>query len=186
VTSGRGEQSGVRPASWFKRRWSFNLPVGAFPAVLERLAGTPPRAAALVAGVSEARLAQRPLGKWSAKEHLGHLSDLHTLDVRRVEEFLGGAAVLTAADTSNRRTEDARHGETPIARLLDALALQRRHLFLMLENLSEKEITASAVHPRLQIRLRLIDWAQFVAEHDDHHLASARIALRSVDRLHTR
>lgn len=169
-----------------ERRWSFTLPVGAFPAVLERLAGLPPRAAALVAGVSEATLAQRPMGTWSAKEHLGHLSDLHTLDVRRVEEFLGGAAVLTAADTSNRRTEDARHGDTPIACLLDTLAQQRRRLLLMLDSLTEKEVTASAVHPRLRITMRLIDWAQFVAEHDDHHLAAARIALRSVNGRQTR
>ncbi len=33
-------------------------------------------------------------------------------------------------------------------------------------------------HPRLaQSCYVLIDWAVFVAEHDDHHLASARLAL---------
>jgi hypothetical protein len=109
------------------------------------------------------------------------LSDLHALDVRRVEEFLGGAAVLTAGDLSNQRAEDARHGDTPIAQLLDRLEQQRRSLTLMLERLTETEVGASAIHPRLRIPMRLIDWAQFVADHDDHHLAAARIALRLVE-----
>ena len=168
-------------ARWVDRRWSFDLPLGAFPAVIERLAGVPPRAAALVAGMPEATLAHRPTSKWSVKEHLGHLSDLHALDVQRVEEFLGGVGVLTAGDMSNRRTEDACHGETPIAQLLDRLEKQRRRLTLVLDRLTEKEVEASAIHPRLRIRMRLIDWAQFVADHDDHHLAAARIALCSVE-----
>lgn len=166
---------------WVERRWSFHLPPGAFPAVIERLAGLPPRAAALVAGMSEPTLAHRPTDKWSVKEHLGHLSDLHALDVQRVEEFLGGVGVLTAGDMLNRRTEDACHGGTPIAQLLDRLEKQRRSLTLVLDRLTEEEVEASAIHPRLRIRMRLIDWAQFVADHDDHHLAAARIALRSVE-----
>jgi hypothetical protein len=40
-------------------------------------------------------------------------------------------------------------------------------------------VAVGAIHPRLRTRIRLIDWAQFVAEHDDHHLAAAREALRS-------
>jgi hypothetical protein len=47
-----------------------------------------------------------------------------------------------------------------------------------LEPLTEAEIERRAVHPRLRIPVRLIDWAEFVADHDDHHLAAARAALR--------
>ena len=50
----------------------------------------------------------------------------------------------------------------------------------MLENLTVAEIGVTAMHPRLGIRMRLIDWAQFVADHDDHHLAAARMVLRDV------
>lgn len=39
---------------------------------------------------------------------------------------------------------------------------------------------ATAVHPRLGVTVRLIDWAQFDADHDDHHLAAARMVLRDV------
>jgi hypothetical protein len=176
----------VQLIPWLERRWSFHLPVGAFPAVVERLKGTPARASELVVNLrDEARLAERPLGKWSVKDHLGHLSDLHPLDMRRVEEFLSGADVLTAADISNRRTAEAGHGAISVGRLLDALRDERDHLTRVLENLTEVDVAATALHPRLGVSMRLIDWAEFVAEHDDHHLASARRALRSVIGMNT-
>jgi hypothetical protein len=165
---------------WIERQWSFSAPIGTFPAVLERLGGTPARAAALVAGVPEIVLAKRSNDKWSAKEHIGHLSDLHALDMQRVDEFLAGAEVLSAAEMTNRGTEEANHGATSIARLLQALHDQRQGLVLRLENLTGAEIGATAVHPRLGVKVRLIDWAQFVADHDDHHLAAARMVLRGV------
>jgi hypothetical protein len=165
---------------WIERQWSFTAPVGTFPAVLERLVGTPARAAALVAGVPETVLAKRSNGKWSVKEHVGHLSDLHALDMQRIDEFLAGAEVLSAADMANRRTEGGNHGATSIALLLEALHEQRQRLMLRLENLTGAEIGATAMHPRLGVKVRVIDWAQFVADHDDHHLAAARMVLRGV------
>ena len=57
---------------WFDRTWVFTLPVGAFPAVLERLRGTPVRAEELITGVPDAMLRIRPNQTWSVKEHLGH------------------------------------------------------------------------------------------------------------------
>ena len=62
----------------------------AFPALLERLGGTPARAEELVAGVLEETLAVRPNGKWAAKDHLGHPKDL-------VVSFRGSHGRLSAA-----------------------------------------------------------------------------------------
>jgi uncharacterized damage-inducible protein DinB len=131
-------------------------------------------------------LATRVSQKWSVKEHLGHLLDLHPLDVRRVGEFLDGAAVLSAADMSNRQTEARDHGATPIAQLLPTLDDARQQLTRMLGMLTEEQIAATARHPRLGVTMRVIDWAQFVADHDDHHLAAARTVLRSLDETRAR
>jgi len=179
---GRREPAMLRLIPWVDRTWSFGLPPGAFSAVLERLRGTPLRAAALVSGVPDATLGTRAAGAWSIKDHLGHLSDLGELDTRRLDEFLRGATMLSAADPSNKRSEEGDHRHTAIADLLKTLEQNRQRLIRRLEVLTEGDITASARHPRLDVPLRLIDWAQFVADHDDHHLAAARIGLWS----HTR
>jgi hypothetical protein len=48
-----------------------------------------------------------------------------------------------------------------------------------MEALTDADVAVTAMHPRLRRPLRLLDWATFVAEHDDHHLAAARAAMRA-------
>lgn len=169
----------IRLLDWMDRTWSFDLPVGAFPAVLERIRGTPARADELVRGIPNSTLRTRPDNHWSVNEHLGHLDDLHELDTRRLGEFLARAKILSAADPSNRRTDTADHGATPVSELLERFRRRRLELVHRMEALSAEEIAIGSVHPRLRRPIRLIDWAQFVADHDDHHLVRAREALRA-------
>jgi len=166
----------IAPLPWLERRWSLELPAAALPAVLERLRGTAARAAELVAGAPDAALRTRSAG-WSAQEHIAHLDDLHELDEKRLQEFLARAPALTAADMSNRRTHEARHNEEPIAAILERLRGRRAELVERMDVLSLAEAEIACLHPRLGRPLRLVDWAYFVAEHDDHHLAQARYAL---------
>ena len=168
-----------RPHPWFDRTWVFTLPIGAFPAVLERLRGTPVRAEELITGVPDAMLRIRPNQTWSVKEHLAHLDDLHDLDERRLEDFLARSPALSTADLTNRRTHEANHNETSAEVIVGRLGRRRLELVHRMESLTEAEVAAVATHPRLDQPMRLIDWACFVAEHDDHHLAIARQALRS-------
>jgi DinB superfamily len=170
----------IRP--WMKREFSFDQPIDVFPALLERLRGTPARARELIAGVSDDVLAKRPNGKWSAKDHLGHLVDLQPLDEQRLHEFLARTRVLSPADISNRATEQGNHRQTPCAHILGRLRIGREELVVKLDALTAEEIAISAVHPRLQKPMRVLDWVYFVAEHDDHHLAKARRAILSRDK----
>ena len=171
----------IQSVAWNTRTFTFNLPLGAFPAVLERLRGTAARAAELVSRVSEELLSRRWKGKWSAKENLGHLADLQPLDDQRLREYFVGAAALSAADPANHVTEAACHNQVPIARLVERLRAGRLELARKLEALTEDEVSRTALHPRLQQPMRLLDWAYFVAEHDDHHLARARQAILDAD-----
>jgi hypothetical protein len=174
----------IRLINWLDRTWSFDLPIGAFPAVLERLRGTPARAEDLAAGVPDQLLGARHGSAWSAKEHLGHLDDLHELDLRRLGEFLARAERLSAADMGNRRTEEANHRARPIREILEQFRDHRESLIRKMEDLTERDVAATALHPRLKRPLRLLDWMQFVADHDDHHLARAREAIRAARDAH--
>ncbi|HEV7889778.1 MAG TPA: DinB family protein [Pyrinomonadaceae bacterium] len=157
---------------WVEREFDFSLPLGVFPCVLERLRGTPARLEESVRSLPSELLTGRRGGKWSAQEHVGHLYDLDELHEARLEDYARGLEVLRAADMTNRKTEEAGHNS---ARLEDLLALFRsaRASFVRrLEAMTEEEVARTALHPRLGKQMRVIDLALFVAEHDDHHLAS--------------
>lgn len=170
----------IRLINWLERTWAFDLPVGAFPAVLERLRGTPTRADALTAGIPDQVLRTRLDDSWSVNEHLGHLDDLHELDVTRLSEFMARAEILSAADMSNARTEAASHRATVASEIIARFSRRRGMLVGRMEELTPADVAVTAIHPRLRRPVRLIDWAQFVADHDDHHLARAREVLRAV------
>ncbi|MGH9942437.1 MAG: DinB family protein [Pyrinomonadaceae bacterium] len=166
-----------RPA-WFTREFAFKLPTWMFPNVVGRLRGTPARLEDLVRGTPAELLMRRDGDRWSIQEHAGHLLDLSELDTARLGEFETGARVLTAADRENRQTHEANHNAAAIGVILAAFRADRHALCARLERLDEASIARAALHPRLQTEMRLIDWTFFVAEHDDHHLASISGLLR--------
>ena len=164
----------MKRTKWVERRFDFNLPAGVFPCVLERLRGTPARLEELVRGLPPESLTGRREGKWSAQEHVGHLYDLDELHEGRLEDYARGLEVLRAADMSNRKTEEANHNAARLEDLLARFREARASFVRRLESLTEEELTRTALHPRLEKQMRVIDMALFVAEHDDHHLASIR------------
>ena len=157
---------------WFDRRFTFDIPVTAAAGLVERLRGTPVRLRERVAGLPVSRLVAKRGDQWSIQENVGHLWDLESLWMTRVEELEAGKAVLHAADLQNRRTHEANHNAKPIAELLSEFETARAALVLRLEALNEGDWLRSAKHPRLDVQMRLLDLAYFVAEHDDHHLAT--------------
>jgi hypothetical protein len=159
---------------WTDRTFSFDFPVGVFPGIVERLRGTPARIAELVRGVPYSMLIRRDGERWSVNEHIGHLIDLDDLDHVRLNEYIGGAATLSAADMTNKRTYEAGYNDVATGTLLDYFRERRLDLVTRLEGLSDELIARVAMHPRLQRPMRLVDWTYFVAEHDDHHLARIR------------
>jgi len=159
---------------WVERQFDFSLPVGVFPSVLERLRGTPARVEELVRSLPPELLTERRDGKWSAQEHIGHLYDLDELHEGRLEDYARGLEVLRAADMTNRKTEEAAHNNARLEDLLALFRAARASFVRRLEAMTEEEVARSALHPRLGKQMRVIDLALFVAEHDDHHLASIR------------
>ncbi len=173
----RGETS----LKWFDRQFRFDAPSSLFPNVVERLRGTPSRLEERLSDVERDRLVSRPDGGgWSIQENAGHLLDLEPLWKGRVDDFLEGENSLRAADLTNAGTHDARHNDRPIGEILRDFRRAREELVTALESLRPEDADRVAKHPRLGQPMRLIDHAWFVAEHDDHHLATITALLGSV------
>jgi uncharacterized damage-inducible protein DinB len=164
---------------WFERQFNLDLPVWMYPNILERLRGTPARLEELLAGVSSNVLTRRPGEDWSIQENAGHLWDMEALWAGRLDDFLSGAETLRAADLNNRKTHDANHNASRIENILAAFRRERMAFLARLDTLDEADVLRSALHPRLQQPMRIIDHAFFVAEHDDHHLAQITRLKRS-------
>lgn len=166
---------------WFERDFAFDLPAWMYPLVIERLRGTPARAEDLVAGLSPDVLTRRIGDRWSIQENIGHLLDLEPLWIGRVEDLREGKAYLREADLSNRKTHEANHHAHPMDALLRDFRDVRTAFVQQLDALDDDLIERTALHPRLQQPMRLLDLLFFVAEHDDHHLAQITQLKRSGD-----
>ena len=163
---------------WLEYTWSFDFPSGMFRAIVERLRGTPARLEAMVRGASSDRLIRRLGESWSAQEHAGHLVSVEVLWHRRLEEYLLGAAILTAADMENRATEETAYNERSVQSILAGFCTGRAATVGILDGLDLEVAARTAHHPRLNRSMRLVDLCFFAAEHDDHHLALIHELLR--------
>ena len=156
---------------WTDRRFNFNFPAGIYPEMIERMRGTPARLEDLFAGLSPETLTTQVDGRWSMQENAGHLLDLESLVSQRIDEYLAGNATLHAADMSNRKTHDANHNDVPVNSILKAFRTARHDIVNRLESFDAEIFARSALHPRLNVPMRLVDMLFFQAEHDDYHLA---------------
>lgn len=156
---------------WFERKFDFTFPVEQYPNLCIRLRGTPARLEEILCGVSRDVLLGKPGDKWSAQEHAGHLLDLESLWMARVDDFLADGDTLTVADLSNRKTDEANHNTRGLREILAEFRTARLRFVDRVENFQPALFARSMLHPRLKQPMRLVDHLYFVAEHDDHHLA---------------
>ena len=162
----------TQQTKWFDRKFDFSSEQNIFPAILERLRGTPARLEEKIQSVSEAVLNVKIDGAWSIKENMGHLIDLESLWMGRLEDILNKEIYLRTADLSNTKTDHANHNSSQALGLLQEFRSVRQKTVQRLEQLNENEIYQSALHPRLKTPMRMMDHFLFVAEHDDHHLVT--------------
>ena len=161
----------VDRTEWIKRHFRFELPLGMYANVVERVRGTPARLEDLTLGLPSDVLTRRDGDKWSIQEQAGHLLDLEELGMKRLDDFEGGRETLTAADMNNRRTHEANHNSNSIENILGSFRKERMAFVARLDSYDETFVSRAALHPRLNVQMRVIDLIFFIAEHDDHHLA---------------
>ena len=79
---------------------------------------------------------------------------------------------MRAADLGNSLTNDANHNSRLWQDLLERFESLRNITIHRLQNLKEEDTVKTSLHPRLKTPMRAQDLFTFVAEHDDHHLAT--------------
>jgi uncharacterized damage-inducible protein DinB len=156
---------------WFARKFEFSFPVELLPNLQARLRGTPARLEEVLRGRSHPTLIEKPHGKWSPQEHAGHLLDLEPLWLARVNDYVAARDQLSAADLTNRKTDQANHNARLPEQILTGFRAARETLLKRVDDLDAALFVRSIPHPRLKTPMRLVDHLYFVAEHDDHHLA---------------
>jgi uncharacterized damage-inducible protein DinB len=156
---------------WFERKFDFSFPVQLRPNLCARLRGTPPRLEEVLGSCSDIVLIRKAQYKWSAQEHAGHLLDLESLWLARVEDYVTASEQLTPTDLGNRITHEANHNARLLEHLLAEFRSARAALLKRVDQLDSSLFAQAIPHPRLKTPMRLVDHLYFVAEHDDHHLA---------------
>jgi uncharacterized damage-inducible protein DinB len=158
------------PRRWFDRTFELGLSADAAAAIIDRLHRTPERLAEAVRDLPPEILTRQRDGKWSIQENAGHLFDLESLWDRRLDDYEAGVPELHPADLENRKTHEAAHNDRPISEILADYAVTRGRVVNRLAQMTPAQLARTALHPRLQQPMSIVDLCFFVAEHDDHHL----------------
>lgn len=150
---------------WFDRNMTFGYGPELLPFFLERLDGTAVRIEAKVKDLDDDLLSARVDGKWSIKQHIGHLAEVDEVANKRIQEMLEGIPMMSPAVF-----EPKDYNPWPISKVLLHFRAERTKNLGTYRALDAKSLQKSAVHPRLKVLMTPVDLAWFDAEHDDHHL----------------
>jgi hypothetical protein len=164
---------------WSERKMEFNRPVGELPLLAERMLGTSDRILAMVRNVPPERLELRIQGKWSVLEHIGHLVVLDERMQVRIEDWLSLSGRLSPIDLANQQVFLDGQRLRELGDVLTEHRILREALVKGVMNLPLAVHSHYALHPCRHLRMRPIDMFQFLAEHDDHHLATMRRLVRA-------
>jgi uncharacterized damage-inducible protein DinB len=159
---------------WAQRRFAFVHPPWMLADFIERLRGLLPRLDELLLGLDDRRAHAQLEGKWSIAQNVGHLSDVEELWRERLDDLRNGRKMYSPAVGSRFQELAKRHQDRPVVETLRELKSRRTGLVEALAHASSELQQSSAFHERLQVPMRLVDCAQFYAEHDDHHLLRIR------------
>lgn len=157
-------------SKWFERKFDFSFDVEQYSTIYQRLQQAPNTLATILHNKPEEILTHQPDGKWSVKEHTGHLALLEPLWRTRIQDILEKKPTLTPTDLDNKNTSEAGFNNYPIAALLQKFTEERKETLALLDSINVKDQQGTSLHPRMQQPMRIIDIMYFTAEHDEHHM----------------
>jgi hypothetical protein len=80
---------------WVDREFDFTFPLEDYQKFLDRLKNNPAKLSNLVTSQPKEVLVRRVGESWSIQENAGHLVTVELLFIKRVDDYLNGASVLT-------------------------------------------------------------------------------------------
>lgn len=158
---------------WFDRKFDFHFGMEAFPGLLQRLEKSADKVREIIREIPEQELNYKPGGKWSIKEHIGHLWILEPLWQKRFSEIKENKTEMSPADLNNTATDEALFNQYAIEKIVNGFERERKDTVHLLKRFSGKDFQYSLYHPRLKQLMRIIDLMYFVAEHDEHHFINS-------------
>jgi uncharacterized damage-inducible protein DinB len=164
-------------SKWFERKFDFSFDVDEYTGIYQRLQQAPAALADILFNIPDDILSHQPDGKWSVKEHTGHLCVLEPLWRARIHDILEKKPILTPTDLNNTATSEAGFNRFSIAALLQKFEDERKETIKLLDSINVKGHDGTSLHPRMQQPMRIIDIMYFTAEHDDHHVGVIQLAL---------
>lgn len=168
----------MNPVPWSLRTFDYGRPLDELPVLLERVQGTTARLSDLFARQPAERLVLRVDGKWSAMEHLGHLLTLQDRFEPRVDDFEQRRTKLCDISLRDQEPIIRMQGTRTLGDLLEEFRLKRLAFANRVERLHRRSLEHVAYHPCQDRTMRPMDMLLWIAEHDDHHLASMRMLLK--------
>lgn len=164
----------MNTSKWFEREFDFSFDTDEYPGIYQRLQQAPGILTQIVINKPDHILSHSPGGKWSVKEHTGHLSILERLWRIRILDIMKKKPILTPADLNNKGTSEAGFNKYTITELLREFTEERMVTLSLLDSIDVPNESHICIHPRLQQPMRMIDILYFAVEHDDYHIAAAR------------
>jgi hypothetical protein len=170
----------VERKKWFDKKFQFDLTPNKYSPLLKKLSETPRTISQLVSSLDEKVLIKRVDNRWSIKENVGHLIDLEELHDGRIDDFIAGKEILRPADLNNQKTNEAKHNSKNIKDLTAQFKNVRENFVKRMKSLDVKILSSSSIHPRLKQPMRPLDMAQFVLEHDEHHIQTIKELIKQL------
>lgn len=145
--------------------------------LLERIRGTHARMADLLRDQPLERLHLRVQGRWSVLEHTAHLIALQDRFEPRVDDFEEQRRSLCAIRMDGQDSELGLQRVRRLGDVLEEFKLKRLAFSRRVEGFGQAVQEHIALHPCKGQPMRAVDMLLWLAEHDDHHLATMRALL---------
>jgi uncharacterized damage-inducible protein DinB len=156
----------------------------AIAALRDGLQSTPAALAELARSADDRWSARPALSKWSAKEHVAHLTAVNAMQAARAARILAedDPALADWDDRAeNAKIGNAGHRERPASELVRELETSRRALLELLKDRAPEEFARTGRHATLG-RVSLYALLRHVAAHEDRHTVAVRALLRDAGR----